>query len=167
MKMIDLSKALKSCSYGVCTAIAALALGAAEPASAQANFEQCGTDLPLSGTISGTATSVSFLVGYRWGKGVLKLNDGREFPFSARGLKVLETGVRTMEIEGEVYNLERIEDFIGHYYGASMGIVPIKGKGEIIMNNSRCVVIVARHKSKGLTMSAPAPQGITIQFDED
>jgi len=167
MKMIDLSQALKSCGYGVCTAIAALALGAVEPASAQANFEQCGTDLPLSGTVSGSGKSVSFLVGYRWGKGVLKLNDGREFPFSARGLKVMETGVRTMDFEGAVYNLERIEDFIGNYYGASMGLVPIKGKGEIIMNNSRCVVIVARHKSKGLTMSAPAPQGITIQFDED
>ncbi len=165
--MIDLSTALKSCRYSVCTAIAALALGAAEPASAQANFEECGTDLPLSGTITGSATSVSFLVGYRWGKGVLKLNDGREFPFSARGLKVMETGVRTMEIEGEVYNLERIEDFIGHYYGASYGLVAVKGKGEIVMNNSRCVVIVARHKSTGITLSAPTPSGITIQFDED
>ncbi len=33
--MIDLSKALKSCSYSVFTALAALALGAAKPASAQ------------------------------------------------------------------------------------------------------------------------------------
>ncbi len=164
--MNTLSKIIKTASYSVCTVLAALALGAAEPASAQANFDECGTDLPLSGTISGEGQSVSFIVGYRWGKGVLTLNDGREFPFTVRGLKVVETGVRVMEVEGEVYNLERIEDFIGHYYGASMGVVPIKGKGEIVMNNSRCVVIVARHKSTGITMSAPAPQGITIQFGE-
>ena len=162
--MNTLSKIIKTGGYSVCTVLAALALGAAEPASAQANFEECGTDLPLAGTISGQGRSVSYIVGYRWGKGVLTLNDGREFPFTVRGLKVMETGVRAMEIEGEVYNLERIEDFIGHYYGASMGLVPVKGKGEIVMNNSRCVVIVARHKSKGITMSAPAPQGITIQF---
>lgn len=164
--MTAISKIIQTSSYGVCAVVAALALAMAEPASAQANFEECGSDLPLSGTISGQGQSVSFIVGYRWGKGVLTLNDGREFPFTVRGLKTVETGVREMEVEGEVYNLERLEDFVGHYYGASMGIVPVKGKGEIVMNNSRCVVIVARHKSTGVTMSAPTPQGITIQFGE-
>jgi len=58
------------------------------------NFADCGTDLPLSGMISGEARPVSFIVGYRWRKGILKLNDGQEFPFTVRGLKVVETGAR-------------------------------------------------------------------------
>ena len=51
--MKSLSKIVESGSYSVCTALAALALGAAEPASARANVEECGTELPLPGTVSG------------------------------------------------------------------------------------------------------------------
>jgi hypothetical protein len=43
--------------------------------------------------------------------------------------------------------------------------VPNKGKGDIVMNNSRCVVIVARHRSTGLNMPVPAPLGVTIQWE--
>ena len=89
----------------------------AEPASAQVNFEDCGTDLPLSGTNSGEAKSVSLIAGYRWGNGILELNDGREFPFTVRGLKKAETGARVMDVEGEVYNLRLAADFAGDYYG--------------------------------------------------
>ncbi len=55
-----LSKIVESGSYSVCTALAALALGAEEPASAQANVEECGTDLPLSGTTSGGGQSMVY-----------------------------------------------------------------------------------------------------------
>ena len=43
--MINLSKVVKSWSYGVCTVLAALALGAAEAASAQVSFGECSKDL--------------------------------------------------------------------------------------------------------------------------
>jgi len=67
-------------------------------------FEERGADLPLSGTSSGEARSVSFIVGYRWRKGFLKLNDGQEFPFTVRGLKVVKTGARVIDFAGEVDN---------------------------------------------------------------
>ena len=72
-------------------------------------------------------------MGYRLGKGIVKLNDDREFPFSVRGLKVAETGARDMDVEGEVYNLHHAPDFAGDFYGASAGLVLVKGKGDIVM----------------------------------
>lgn len=148
-----------------------LAAGAAatlgiSAATAAEETDACGDDLPLSGTIAGSGQTVGFLIGARWGKGVLKLDDGREFPFSVRGIKTIETGATLVDWEGEVYNLERVEDFIGHYYGYSTRLVALQGEGQLVMNNSRCVVVVARPVSQGVALSAPTPQGVTVQFSE-
>lgn len=134
------------------------------PGSAQTANAACGSDLPLSGKIAFDGQTVSVFVGARWGKGVLTLNDGQEIPFSAHGVQALESGVRVGKIEGEVYGLTDPLEFVGQYDGSSGGIVPIKSEGDITLVNSSCVVIVARHKSKGVTLSAPVQQSVKVQF---
>ena len=134
---------------------------------AQSPSSDCKPPYLLSGTISGEGASAAFIIGVRWGSGVLRLNDGQTFPFNVRGLKLIEQGARVMEVEGEVYNLYRLEDFVGNYDGMTPGTVPIKNEGDIVLRNSRCVLIVARHKSAGVSLSPPTPEGLTFQFDRD
>lgn len=161
MTISTLTKSLLSALAA--TACFAVSMGAGA-ASAQTASASCGSDLPLSGTITFNGQSVSVLVGVRWGKGVLTLNDGTELPFSANGVQALESGVRLGEIEGEVYGLTDPLDFVGQYYGTSTGIVPLKGDGDIALINSECVVITARTKSTGVVLSAPREQAVRIQF---
>ena len=142
----------------------AVSLFGGSPVSAQTANAECGTDLPLSGTIDFNGQTVSNQVGARWGQGVLKLNDGQQLPFSAIGVKPLESGVRVGEIEGEGYGLTDPLSFVGQYTGVAGGIVPVQSDGDIVLANSSCVVIVARHKSTGVTLSAPVGQKVRIQY---
>jgi len=124
----------------------------------------CPNDLKKSGTFTFQGNSTAFIVGYRWGTGVLTLENGEQYAFNARGLKAGETGVREGTIKGTVYGLETVDDFIGHYKGAASAIVALVGMGGITLANSECVVINARHQSTGLKLSLPAEQTLTIQF---
>ncbi len=147
--------------------IAVTAFG--DMAGAQSTEEKakaCDRDnLVQSGTLQFSMTSIGFLVGVRWGEGVLTLNDGFQLSFDVSGAKLLETGIATANFEGEVYNLNNIEDFEGTYYGASTKITVVKGKGELQTNNANCVFIRARSTSGGLQLSGPAPEGLSIKFE--
>ena len=134
--------------------------------SAEETAKACDRDnLTQSGTLQFSMTSIGFLVGVRWGEGVLTLNDGFQLSFDVSGAKLLETGIATAKFEGEVYNLTNLEDFEGTYWGASTKITVIKGKGELQTNNANCVFIRARSTGGGLQLSGPAPEGLSIKFE--
>ncbi len=155
-----MGKWIKGCA--VVAGVIALGSGsavAAEPCAGEAG-------LTKSGTIVATAKSIGFIAGIRWGGGEVTLNNGQKFRFKFKGLKILDTGVAVTDFVGEVYNLKKIEDFIGVYYGASTNLKIIKGKGEVVVNNSKCVVVKAKASGMGLQLSAPAPGGIYVQLAE-
>jgi len=118
-----------------------------------------------SATLKFNLRTIGFLVGVRWGEGVLTLNDGFQLAFDVSGAKLLETGIANANFEGEVYNLDNIEHFEGIYWGASTKLTLVKGKGELQTNNSNCVFIRARSTGGGLQLSAPAPEGLAIKFE--
>ncbi len=158
---------LKKLLTASAVAIAAAAFG--NMALAQGGEEKakaCDRDnLVQSGTLQFSMTSVGFLLGVRWGEGVLTLNNGERHSFDVSGAKLLETGIATANFEGEVYNIRSLDDFEGTYYGASTKITVIKGKGELQTNNANCVFIRARSTGGGLQLSAPAPEGLAIKFE--
>ncbi len=158
---------LKKLLTASAVAIAAAAFGnMALAQSAEETAKSCARDnLTQSGTLQFSMTSIGFLVGVRWGEGVLTLNNGEQHSFDVSGAKLLETGIATANFEGEVYNLNNLEDFEGTYYGASTKITVIKGKGELQTNNANCVFIRARSTGGGLQLSAPAPEGLAIKFE--
>lgn len=127
--------------------------------------EFCGK-LTKSGTFVASSKNVGFLLGIRWGKGTVTLNDGTKFNISFKGLKAMETGAAINDVKGEIYNLKKPEDIIGVFYGSSNSIKLVKGRGQAIMNNSKCVVIKAKSTGKGLQLSAPTPAGIYVQLSE-
>jgi hypothetical protein len=139
-----------------------MALAQSEEETAKA----CDPDnLTHSGTLQFSMKSVGFLLGVRWGEGVLTMNDGFQLSFDVAGAKLLETGIAKANFEGDVYNLNNLEDFEGIYFGASTKITVIKGKGELRTNNANCVHIRARSTGGGLQLSAPAPEGLAIKFE--
>ena len=158
---------LKKLLTASAVAIAAAAFGnTALAQSAEERTKSCDRDnLAQSGTVQFSMTSIGFLVGVRWGEGVLTLNDGFQLSFDVSGAKLLETGIATAKFEGEVYNLTNLEDFEGTYWGASTKITVIKGKGELQTNNANCVFIRARSTGGGLQLSGPAPEGLSIKFE--
>ena len=162
-------KSLKRWALSGCAA-AALACSVALPAPAAEEEENaCPTgDLPQSGTIQATATTVGFIVGARWGEGTLTLNDGSQYKFTFSGAKLIETGVASVELTGKVFNLEKPEDFPGDYSALGGGLTVIKGvAGGAILKNKNCVYINAEPETEGLRLSAPAPGGVLINFVED
>ena len=144
------------------TASGTMALAQSDEEKAQA----CDRDnMVQSATLKFNLRTIGFLVGVRWGQGVLTLNDGFQLTFDVSGAKLLETGIANANFEGEVYNLTNIEHFEGTYWGASTKLTLVKGKGELQTNNSNCVFIRARSTGGGLQLSAPAPEGLAIKFE--
>ena len=161
-----------SLSFGALgmAAAAVVTVGLSSTQAGADEHEGCdvnATDLPVSGTIEGSVDSVGFMVGARWGDGVLTLPDGTTRKFDILGAKILETGVAATEFEGNVYNLENIDDFPGTYYGASAGVTLLVGDGEAVANNAKCVILHVKAKRQGFQLSAPGASGIEISWDDD
>ena len=121
----------------------------------------------LSGTLEGSGKAVGLIAGVRWGQGTLTLTNGEQYQLTYKGLKLLDVGVAGIEFTGKIYNLSKIEDVIGTYYGSSGGSGLVVGEGEVIVNNSRCVVITAQAKGQGIQLSPPGPGGFSVQLAPD
>jgi len=158
---------LKKLLTASAVAISATAFGSVALAqSAEEKAMACsGENLTQSGTLQFSMTAIGFLLGVRWGEGVLTLNNGEQHSFDVSGANLLETGIATASVEGEVYNITKLQDFEGTYFGSSTKITVIKGKGELRTNNANCVHIRARSTGGGLQLSAPAPEGLAIKFE--
>ncbi len=149
-------------------ALTAVALTFAMLQSAAAAEKDCPEgDLPVSATIEGHATTVGWIVGVRWGEGTLTLNDGSQHKFTGSGAKLLETGAAEVMFKGNVYNLEKLEHFEGDYGSVSGGLTVIKGlDAGALLTNDNCVYLNLDMESEGIRLSAPAPGGVLIKFEE-
>jgi hypothetical protein len=132
----------------------AMALLVAAPASAQPD------DPSARATFSGGAVAAG--VGYTWGAGVLHF-DGRSYRFRVRGLSVTDVGVNHIEGVGEVYNLQRAEDFEGNYVAASAGTTLANGGLAATLENQNGVVIRFHSTTQGLRLNLSA-NGVYVHF---
>lgn len=124
-------------------------------------------DLPVAGTVEGRATTAGWIVGVRWGEGTLTLNDGSQHKFTGSGAKLLETGAAEVTFKGKVHNLAEPDDFEGDYGALSGGLTVIEGlDAGAVLKNDNCVYISVDIESEGVRLSAPAPSGILIKFEE-
>ena len=131
--------------------------------------ESCNPkNLTQSGTFTADTKSVGFLVSVHWGDGVVTLNNGEKHTFHMIGGKLIETGFGETHIKGEVYNLNKIEDLNGVYYGSSSESALVKGPegGIIAKNSSNCVYIHGVSAVEGVRLSPPAPGGVQIELTD-
>ena len=71
--------------------------------------------------------AVAIGVGYEWGKGMLTMYDGTEHEFQIRGLTLLDVGISSIELEGEVFHLVEAKDLAGAYYVDQAGAALVGG----------------------------------------
>ena len=108
-----------------------------------------------SGTVVIDETQVMLLVGGSRGGGVLTLNDNSTHEFKVSGMRLGGIGAHKIHLEGEVYDLNNIEDFYGTYFAAEAGVTAAKaGKGAIWMKNSKDVRLhLKTSEEKGIALS--------------
>lgn len=95
------------------------------------------------------------------------LNDGGQHKFTGSGAKLLETGAAEVTFKGKVYNLAKREDFEGDYGAISGGLTVIEGlNAGAVLKNENCVYMNVDIETEGVRLSALAPGGILIKFEE-
>lgn len=128
----------------VFAAVASLVLAAP---SARAEEEKPDATVHLE------SKSVAVGVGFSWGKGTLKY-EGKEYPLEVDGLTVGEVGATTINAVGEVYNLDKLEDFNGTYTAIEGAAAAGGGAGALVMKNQNGVKIEMKSTSQGVNLTA-------------
>ena len=125
--------------------------------------EVVAEDAPPSATVVIETKAVAVGVGYSWGDGVLSFQ-GEEYTFKIKGLSVIDVGISSITAEGDVFNLEKVEDFPGTFSAAEAGIAVGEGAGTQVMKNQNGVVMKVTSKKVGVQLKL-APEGLKVEMN--
>lgn len=120
-------------------------------------------ELP-SGRLTFESTAFGLILGFNQGNGVLTL-DGKDYPFSIKGLKLATIGVSRIDATGVVYHLSRIDDFNGRYMALEGSLTVALGGGNALMKNQHGVVIALQTLQKGVELTLGGG-GLEITLDQ-
>ncbi len=149
-----------SCIRALFTAFAvslALALVAGSPAQALA--DNLGKP---RGHVAMEIGQGGFILSATGGKGTLTFK-GRSYAFKLGGVGIGGLGVSKIRAVGEVYRLERLEDFPGAFFQARAGYALVSGKGVQWLENANGVVLKLRCTTKGVSLDLGA-DGLKIEM---
>jgi hypothetical protein len=103
-------------------------------------------------------------VGVSWGEGILTFQN-ENHPFKVSGLSLVGVGGSSVDAEGTVFNLEKLEDFAGAWAEVSgAAVLGKQSAGGITMRNGG-VYMTLSGKRKGAQLSAGGG-GLTIRFED-
>ena len=119
-------------------------------------------DGPPSGKVWVESTSVALGIGVSWGDGKLTFQ-GKEHPFTVKGLSVVDLGMSKVTANGEVYNLKKVSDFSGNYVAGTAGATVGGGAGAVIMKNQHGVVMKLTGTGQGIQLTL-AGSGVDIKL---
>ena len=134
----------------------ALVLGASGPAWADKDKEEAAP----SGRVTIKITEVGLGVGVTWGEGTLTFK-GKKYKFKVKGLNAIAVGLSSIEAKGEVYNLQKLDDFAGRYVGMGEGAALVKGSAGLTVKNYKGVVLNLKASQTGLELKL-ANEGLSI-----
>ena len=120
-------------------------------------------DAQPSATVAIETKAVAVGVGYSWGDGVLSFQD-EEYTFKIKGLSVIDVGISSISAQGDVYNLEKVEDFPGTFSAAEAGVAVGGGAGTQVMKNQNGVVMKVTSKKVGVQLKL-APEGLKVEMN--
>ena len=123
-------------------------------------------DLVKSGTFEVEILRVSFIGSAARGKGVLHYN-GKAHKFTATGLGAGGVGASKTVAKGTVYNMKKLDDFVGTYVNARAGIAAgDKGMGKSIwVENEKGVRLKGTPKTKGIQLNLGV-DGVLVAWDK-
>ena len=127
-----------------------------------AEFTQAAKHEKPDATIKLKGGSVAAGIGYSWGSGTLTYQ-GKEYPVSVNGLSLGKVGISGASASGEVYNLNKIEDFSGHYNAGSTGLTIAGGASATAMKNQNDVRVVVTSTTRGADVTV-AGGGVDMQL---
>jgi hypothetical protein len=113
-------------------------------------------------TVKITGKSIAAGVGYSWGSGVLTYK-GKEYPFTVTGISAGDIGVTSVELSGNVSNLESLDDFNGNYTSFNAGVTLAGGAGGATMRNQNSVVMNLIAMTRGLNFDLGV-DGVKIEL---
>ena len=131
--------------------LAGLGLGLATLCSATSTAPAQGD---TSGKVTLESTSIAIGVGVSWGDGVLEYR-GQKYPFTVKGLSVMDLGVSKVTARGVVQNLNKLEDFSGNYVLAGAGASVGGGEGVAALKNQNGVEMALTATGQGIRLSLP------------
>jgi len=120
------------------------------------------SDAKPSGTVTIDTKSIALGIGVQWGSGVLTFQ-GKEYPFKVNGLSVVDIGISGVSAVGDVYHLNKIEDFAGTFTAGDAGVAIGGGIGAVAMKNQNKVVMKLTSTQKGLKLKLAA-EGMKVQM---
>lgn len=115
-----------------------------------------------SGTFEVQAEQIRLLIGGGSGKGVLTYQ-GKQYPFTVKGLSLGGVGWTKVDASGTVYFLEKLEDFAGKYSSVSIGATVGAGAGGSQFENNKGVFLSVKSKTEGIGLSLGVG-GVQIEF---
>ena len=102
-----------------------------------------------SGTVVLDEKEIALIFGGSEGKGVLTFQ-GKQYPFTVKGLSAgASIGIVKVHAAGNVYQLNKVEDFAGKYTLASAGATAVKGAGKGSYQNTNGVYMSLTQKATG------------------
>ena len=123
----------------------------AEPAKSQHTAADIKNAKP-SGTVEVDAEQIRLIIGGSRGKGVLTYQ-GKQYPFTMKGLSAGGAGVNKVHATGSVYFLDKPEDFAGRYSAVTAGVTVGGGAGASQFENAKGVLVSMRSKSEGVALT--------------
>lgn len=112
------------------------------------------------GTVTLKGGSVAAGIGYTWGHGELDYQN-KTHRFTIKGISIVDVGASEFNAKGEVYNLERLDDFAGNYVAAAAGVAVAGGATATYLKNEHGVVIKLIATDIGLQFNLAA-EGVHI-----
>ena len=108
-----------------------------------------------SGTVVIDEFQIMWMVGGDIGGGTLQLQ-GQSHKFEMGGLKLGGFGAHKVKMDGDVYDLNKLEDFTGVYAEAEIGFTVVdEGKGDFWLKNDKGVK---------LRLKSPSSKGIALDL---
>lgn len=121
--------------------------------------------LTPSGTVKIDQTQFGFIIGGSVGGGELTV-DGVVHPFKIGGISLgANFGASQLAAVGEVYNLEKLEDFPGNYVSTGGQLALGGGQGGMQLQNSKGVVMRLQATAKGIQVNVGAG-GVNVYFEK-
>ena len=118
-----------------------------------------------SGTIDFEVDQFKLIIGGQKGKGVLHYK-GKTYPFAIKGLSLgASIGYTEVKAAGNVYFLDKIEDFAGDYSGLAASGTFVKGAGASSFENKKGVILSVKTKEKGAALVL-GMDGLNIEMEK-
>jgi len=114
-------------------------------------------------TLELTGGAVAAGVGFSWGSGTLVFR-GKQYPVSVTGLSVGDVGIVRADAKGDVYGLQKVQDFDGTYTTYAAGTTIGGGGSVATMRNQNGVVIKLVATAQGLKLTLSA-SGVRMRIE--